>query len=130
MYDNQALAPLEGEARAAAYYLSKALAPVQNRLTAELEGFDLLTATADEARRHQELRVLLSAMQAYCETAGALNQQLATNLTEAEEAMHREATRAAMFLQQLTLMRADLLAEQSLQIQQLATFQTLLRRAA
>lgn len=130
MYDNQVLASLEGEARAAAYYLSKALQPVQDRLDAELAAFDVLTATSDEARRHQELRMLLSAMQAYCETAGAFNLQLAANLSEAEQVMHREATRAAMFLQQITLIRADLIAEQNLQIQQLATFQTLLNRAA
>lgn len=129
-YDTENLAHLEGEARAAAFWLGKALAPVQARLDAELTAFDLLTATADEAKRHQELRAVLQAMQTYCETAGALNQQLSVNLTAAEETAHREASRAAMFLQQLRIVHEDLKTEQALQIQQLETFQTLLRRAA
>lgn len=129
-YDAENLAHLEGEARAAAFWLGQTLQPVQARLEAETAAFDLRNASADEARRHQELRSLLQAMEAYCETAGAFNQQLAANLTTAEETAHREATRAAMFLQQITLMRADLLTEHALQLQQLETFQTLLRRAA
>jgi hypothetical protein len=129
-YDAENLAALEGEARAAAFWLGQALKPVQHRLTLELDAFDLLTASTDEARRHQELRVLLQAMQSYCETAGALNQQLSANLTTAEETAHREAARAAMFLQQIRLVHADLRTEQELSLQQLATFQNLLRRAA
>lgn len=129
-YDAENLAHLEGEARAAAFWLGQSLKPVQARLEAELAAFDLQTASTDEARRHQELRVLLQSMQSYCETAGALNAQLSTNLNAAEETAYREASRAAMFLQQIRLMHADLKTEQALSLQQLETFQTLLRRAA
>lgn len=130
MYDAEALPILESEARAAAHLLGITLSPVQQRLAAELDAFDLLSATPDDCRRRQELERLLAAMQAYCEAAAAYNAQLVANLTEAENTAHREAGRAAFFLHELKLTSADLVREQAYQLQQLETVQLLLRRAA
>lgn len=129
-YDAENLAYLEGEARAAAHWLGLALKPVTARLDAAVAAFDVLAATADEARAHQELRALLTAMQAYCEAAGLLNTQLSANATAAEETAHREASRAATFLHEIRLMHAELQAERDLSNKQYQTFQTLLLRRA
>jgi hypothetical protein len=130
MYDAQALPILESEARAAGHYLARVLEPVQQHQAAALAGFDLLTTPPEEAQRYQATERLVAALQAYGAAVVAYNQQLEANLAEAIATAQREASRAAFFLQEFRLTHADLLKEQQLQVQQLETFQTLLRRAA
>lgn len=125
-YDEQALAGLEGEARAAAFWLGKRIEPVTNYLTAELDSFDLLTADPAVCAYRRNVEDLLAAMSAYCEAAGAYNAQLAANLTHCQTAMQGEATRAAFFKEQFRLTHADLVREQSMSLRQLETFQNLL----
>lgn len=130
MYDAQALPILESEARAAGHYLNRMLELVEQHQVAALASFDLLTCSPAEAQRHQATERLLAAIRAYGAAVVAYNLQLEENLTEAVTTAQREAGRAAFFLQEFKLTHADLLKEQELQVQQLETFQTLLRRAA
>lgn len=130
MYDAQALPILESEARAAGHYLNCQVSAVREHQAAALAAYDLLTTPPVEAQRHQAVERLLNALLTYGAAVVAYNQQLEANLTEAELTAQREASRAAFFLQEFRLTHADLLEEQKLQVQQLETFQTLLRRAA
>ena len=125
-YDHENQQRLEGEARAAAHRLSHLLAPVQDRLAAELEAFDLLRADPSDCRRRAELESLLAGMAAYCETAGAYNEQLLENLTLTVESMQHEARSAAFFKRQFALTHADWVREQQRSDTYLSTFQAAL----
>lgn len=125
-YDSEKLAELDGAAKASTFWLSQVLKPVLARQEKEQGEFDVISSTVEEARRHQELRALLTAMQSYCEATELLVQQLSTNLTETEKTAQRESSRSAMFLHQIRLVYADLKTEQALSLKQLETFQILL----
>ena len=130
-YDVPALHMLEGNARAATHFLARRLTPVQQRLAAELETFNMLTATPEECARRRELEGLLLALQGYCESTDAYANQLRSNLTATEETLHNEAVRG-----NFAMKRAQLLVQDNQRLgnemeQQTATFQAiLLRRAA
>ena len=125
-YDHDNQQRLEGEARAAAHRLAHLLAPVQHRLAAELEAFDLLCADPAACRRRAEIDSLLAGMAAYCETAQAYNEQLLDNLALTIEAMQHEARSAAFFKRQFALVHADWVREQQRSDTYLATFQAAL----
>lgn len=128
MYDHENQQHLEGEARAAAFWLGKVLGPVQQRLSDELEAFTLEDANPEQCRARLELEALLAAMQAYCEAVQTYNDQLLVNLTHAEEVMHAEARSAAFFKRQFALTHADLQREQQRSTDYLTTFQEALAR--
>ena len=127
-YDEENQHVLEAEARAAGFHLRHALAPVTARLEAELTAFDLLTATPAEAARRAELEALLAGMQAYCESAGAYNEQLLANLTAATATMQKEAASAAFFKRQFALTHADLVRQREQNAREYEMFQTVLTR--
>lgn len=129
-YDEQVLAHLEGEARAAAFWLGKVLPAVQNRLAADLAAFDVTTTTPAEIERRLELETLLSAMQAFSETATAYNGQMEVNLRHVTAIMQQEATRAAFFKEQFALTHADWVKQKEQNLADIATFQGLLARRA
>ena len=113
-YDEQALAYLEGEARSAAFGLGKATAPVLEALTAELESFDILTATRADCERQTQTENLLATMQNYCETTAAYTEQLAANLAAMQQAAQAEATRAAFAMKQMQMIHQDLMREKKM----------------
>jgi hypothetical protein len=129
IYDEHKLSELEGEARAAAFRLGKVLAPVQARLEAEQEAFDILTATQEDCERRHEIEVLLSVMQTYCESTAAYSEQLTVNLIATTQAMQAEATRAAFHLRQFTLAQQELTAEKALTSKWWNACQVLLKTA-
>ena len=127
-YDEENQRALEGEARATAFHLAHVLAPVTARLEAELEAFDLLSATPADAQRRGELETLLAAMQAYCETVGAYNDQLLANLEAATATMQREAGTAAFFKRQFALTNADLVRQRQQNAREYDMFQSVMSR--
>ncbi|SDY97909.1 hypothetical protein [Hymenobacter psychrophilus] len=114
IYDEQALKALEGETRSAAFRLGKVTAPVVARLEADIATFNVLTATRQDVDRTSELETMLAALQAYCESAAAYTDQLATNLAASQQAMYAEATRAAFAMRQMQLVHQDLLREKKM----------------
>ena len=127
-YDEENQRTLEAEARAAAFHLGKTLAPVTARLDAELAAFDLLSAAPADSHRRAELEALLAAMQAYCESAGAYNEQLLANLEAATATMQREAGSAAFFKRQFALTHADLVRQRQQNAREYEMFQSVLHR--
>ena len=125
-YDHDNQCRLEGEARAAAHRLAHLLTPVQDRLAAELDAFDLLSADPAACRHRANDESLLAGMAAYCETAQAYNEQLLENLALTVEAMQSEARSAAFFKRQFALVHADWLREQHRSDTYLSTFQAAL----
>lgn len=114
IYDEEKLSQLEGEVCATAFRLGKVAQPVQQRLQADLDAFNVLTATQDQARHIRDLETLLSVMQQYAEAADAYTSQLQTNLRETVERAQQEKTRSAFHLRQFQLLHLELMEEKKM----------------